>query len=90
MCIKDLRLLGNRQLKNIVIVDNLVHSFGIHLENGIPILEYHGQDNDEELKHLQKYLVRLSKAKDIRAYNKKYLKLHLLDRFSLKQLINIL
>ena len=27
--IKDLRLLGNRDLKNIVIIDNLVHSFGL-------------------------------------------------------------
>ena len=38
--IKDLRIIRNRNLKDIVIVDNLVHSFGLQLENGVPILEY--------------------------------------------------
>lgn len=36
--IKDLRIIKNRTLKDIVLVDNLVHSFGLQLENGIPIL----------------------------------------------------
>ncbi len=38
--IKDLRMIKNRSLDNIIIVDNLVHSFGLQLDNGIPILEY--------------------------------------------------
>ena len=29
-----------------IIVDNLVHSFGLQLENGIPILEYLKGKND--------------------------------------------
>ena len=33
--IKDLRVVKNSQ---IIIVDNLIHSFGLQLENGIPIL----------------------------------------------------
>jgi CTD small phosphatase-like protein 2 len=36
--IKDLRIIQNRELKDIVIIDNLVHSFGLQLNNGIPIL----------------------------------------------------
>jgi len=36
--VKDLRIVDNRELKDIVIVDNLVHSFGLQIENGIPIL----------------------------------------------------
>jgi CTD small phosphatase-like protein 2 len=38
--IKDLRIIRNRGLKDLIIVDNLVHSFGLQIENGIPILEY--------------------------------------------------
>lgn len=38
--IKDLRIIKNRQLKDMIIVDNLVHSFGLQIDNGIPILEY--------------------------------------------------
>lgn len=38
--IKDLRIITNRSLKDIVMVDNLVHSFGLQLTNGIPILDF--------------------------------------------------
>lgn len=38
--IKDLRIVSNRSLKDIILVDNLVHSFGLQVDNGIPILEY--------------------------------------------------
>src|SRR5687768_12942095 len=54
--IKDLRLLKNRLLKNILIVDNLVHSFGFQIDNGVPILEWTGNKKDTELKHLIDYL----------------------------------
>ena len=47
--IKDLRIIANKQLKDILIVDNLAHSFGFQIENGIPILEYHNDQNDCEL-----------------------------------------
>jgi CTD small phosphatase-like protein 2 len=39
--IKDLRIIANKHLKDMLIVDNLAHSFGFQIENGIPILEYH-------------------------------------------------
>ncbi|CAK75468.1 unnamed protein product (macronuclear) [Paramecium tetraurelia] len=73
--IKDLRIITNRTLKDIVIVDNLPHSFGLQLENGIPILEYLDDQKDEELKLLQHYLIKLSKEDDVRLFNKQNLKL---------------
>ncbi|CAD8155385.1 unnamed protein product [Paramecium octaurelia] len=73
--IKDLRIITNRPLKDIVIVDNLPHSFGLQLENGIPILEYLDDSKDEELKFLQNYLIKLSKEDDVRLFNKENLKL---------------
>lgn len=36
--IKDLRIIKNRPLSKMLIVDNLVHSFGLQIDNGIPIL----------------------------------------------------
>lgn len=44
--IKDLRIIGNKLLKDMVIVDNLAHSFGFQIENGIPILEWHNDQAD--------------------------------------------
>ena len=44
--IKDLRILKDRKLQDIVIVDNLVHSFGFQLDNGVPILEWQNDSKD--------------------------------------------
>ena len=45
--IKDLRIIQNRSLKDIIMVDNLVHSFGLQIHNGIPILEFLNNKNDK-------------------------------------------
>lgn len=39
--IKDLRIIKNRNLKDMVIIDNAVYSFGFQLDNGIPILPFY-------------------------------------------------
>jgi CTD small phosphatase-like protein 2 len=75
--IKDLRIIKNRELKNMIIVDNLVHSFGFQIENGVPILEWTGNKNDQELKHLADYLIDAKKYDDVRDYNRE--KLNLVD-----------
>jgi CTD small phosphatase-like protein 2 len=58
--IKDLRIIKNRDLKDMVIVDNLLHSFGLQIDNGIPILEFIDNKDDKELEHLEKYLIHIS------------------------------
>eukprot|EP01017_Pseudomicrothorax_dubius_P030216 TRINITY_DN3749_c0_g3_i3.p1 TRINITY_DN3749_c0_g3~~TRINITY_DN3749_c0_g3_i3.p1 ORF type:complete len:434 (+),score=91.62 TRINITY_DN3749_c0_g3_i3:90-1391(+) len=73
--IKDLRIIRNRDLKDIVIVDNLSHSFGFQIENGIPILEFLDDPNDKELLYLGNYLAEMAKAEDVREYNKANLRL---------------
>ena len=73
--IKDLRIIKNRELKNMIIVDNLAHSFGLQIDNGIPILEWTGDKNDRELEFLEKYLIEISKCDDIRSYNREKLRL---------------
>ena len=68
--IKDLRIIQNKLLKDILIVDNLAHSFGFQIENGIPIIEYHDNPDDCELKYLIDYLIEAAKHDDLREYNK--------------------
>ena len=61
-------MLGNRELSNIIIVDNKVESYSSNLENGIPIISYYGQEGDEMLKKLTSYLIRTLKySDDVRA-----------------------
>lgn len=83
--IKDLRLIGNKQLKDMLIIDNLAHSFGFQIENGIPIMEWHNDQNDQELKALIDYLKEAVNYPDIREYNTNYLKLDELMEFNLDE-----
>lgn len=65
--IKDLRILKNADLCNVIIVDNAVYSFGYQLDNGIPIIPYYDdKENDEELMHLIYYFNCISSSNDIR------------------------
>jgi CTD small phosphatase-like protein 2 len=47
--IKDLRIIANRKLENIAIVDNATYSFGFQLDNGIPIVPFYDNNEDKEL-----------------------------------------
>lgn len=73
--IKDLDIINNRDLKNMVIVDNNAHSFALQLDNGIPILEWKDDRNDRELKYILHYLLELAGSEDVRTFNRKFLKL---------------
>ena len=73
--IKDLRILKNRDLKDMIIVDNLVHSFGFQIENGVPIIEFLNDPSDMELKYLADYLLKGHHISDLRDYNREKLRL---------------
>ena len=47
-----------RRIEDIVIIDNKVESYASNLENGIPISDFLGQDDDQMLEHLERYLLR--------------------------------
>ena len=57
--VKDLRVFKNRDIKDIIIVDNAVYSFAYQLENGIPIIPYYDNKKDTQLKQLSVYLKRM-------------------------------
>ena len=66
--IKDLRIIKNRCLKDIILVDNLIHSFGLQIDNGIPILEYLKGKEDKELLGLENMLIEMAEMEDVRDY----------------------
>lgn len=47
--IKDLRVIGNRKMKDMAIVDNSVYSFGYQINNGVPIISWYSDKGDVEL-----------------------------------------
>lgn len=87
--IKDLRIIKNRDLKSMVLVDNLVHSFGFQVENGIPIIEWTGNKADVELKHLMDYLLEMKKADDVREFNRQKLRLVELANSSIEEIMDL-
>lgn len=70
--IKDLRIIKNREIEDLLIVDNAVYSFGYQLDNGIPIIPYYDdKENDEELMHLIYYFTCIYNSPDVRIQNRK-------------------
>lgn len=56
----------NRKIEDIIIVDNNVKNFALSINNGLPIREYKGAFNDNELIYLANYLCELVKEVDVR------------------------
>ncbi|KRX03187.1 HAD-like domain [Pseudocohnilembus persalinus] len=78
MNLKDLRVLKNRNLKNLILVDNAAYSFGNQLENGIPIIPYYENKNDQELRFLKDFLKQqILPLQDVRPFLSEYFKLHI-------------
>lgn len=73
--IKDLRLFKGLDMRDVVIVDNAVYSFGFQLLNGIPIIPFYEDPEDEELYHLIPFMEVLADADDIRVKNQEAFKL---------------
>lgn len=64
--VKDLRILKNRNLRDIILVDNNLISQAYQLENAIPIYSWYGDVLDTELVKLTGFLKLLEKVSDVR------------------------
>lgn len=53
-------------IKDIVLIDNSTHSFGLQIDNGYPILSYYDDQDDRELVALSQYLNTLADFDDFR------------------------
>ena len=71
--VKDLTRLG-RNLKDIIIVDNSPLSYCFHPNNGLPILSWFDDCNDNELEKITPILIFLSSVNDVREYIPKLIK----------------
>ena len=60
--VKDIKKLG-RNLKKVIIIDNISENFGKESDNGIFITPWFGDKNDKELKYLIPILIEISKNK---------------------------
>lgn len=86
--VKDLRIIKNRSLKDLVIVDNAVYSFGFQLDNGIPIIPFYNNPEDEELLHLVNYINCLAHFEDIREQNARAFQLRELESTDLSEYLD--
>jgi CTD small phosphatase-like protein 2 len=70
--IKDLRIIENWDPARILIIDNAPYSFGYQISNGVPIITWHNDRSDRELKNLIPYMKRLVSMKDFRVENERH------------------
>ena len=70
--IKDLNIVKNRHAQCIFLIDNYAHSYINQADNGIPIVPFYDNGQDDELLKLQSYLTDLSKMDDAFAFNRDY------------------
>ena len=81
--IKDLRIM-NRNLKDVIIVDNTPYAFAYQLDNGYPITPFVGNEQDKELKTLTLYLEQIADSEDVRKVNKEKFKLQWLSSINIE------
>jgi len=80
--LKNLDVFANRDLKDVVLVDNSIFSCAMQLDNGVPVLPFFYDPEDRELLFLLEYLQhKIYPAQDVREENKK--------AFDLQNLIEI-
>ena len=65
---KDLSIIVDRKLRDMVIVDNSIISFAFNLKNGVPIKAFLGDKNDDELLFMVTLLEELFTKDDVRKY----------------------
>jgi CTD small phosphatase-like protein 2 len=80
--LKQLEILcGNRDIKNVVLIDNSVRNYALAVRNGIPIKEFKGADADLELIYLAKYMRELVHEPDSRNAIKEHFATFLLEHY---------
>ena len=83
--IKDLRIF-DIALEDIIIVDNAVYSFGFQLLNGIPIIPFYEDEEDEELYHLIPFMEDIVEEEDMRTKIQESFKLNELADLDLEEI----
>lgn len=72
---KDLGFFSGVSLKQILICDNIISNFRLHLDNGVPVTSWTGEKEDQELIYLMDYLGKVSSVEDVREVNRQLFQL---------------
>ena len=80
--IKDLRILANRHLKDVILVDNAAYSFGLQQQNGVPILPFYNDKSDRQLFELVDFLIPIHNCTDVRPHLSKSFEFNLISRYA--------
>ena len=64
--IKNLEVVRGRQLKDMVLIDNMVYNYVAHFNNGIPVEPFTDQADDNALVLLYNYLLGFAEVEDVR------------------------
>jgi len=72
-------LCGDRDIKDIVLVDNTVRNYALSIRNGLPIKAFKGDENDKEFIYLAKYLRMLTQEENMQIKIKEDFAAYLLD-----------
>ena len=64
--VKDLTIIKNRHMKNMILIDNAAYSYSLQLNNGIPIIPFHDNKKDTELRELATFLIEMTDVEDVR------------------------
>jgi hypothetical protein len=87
--VKDLRIIKNIDIKNTILIDNSVLSFAFQIDNGVPILPFYDNKEDNELLFLKNYLERISDATNLLDVNIKTIKLGIMYKPFKQNNVNI-
>lgn len=63
---KDLRIFGNRNLSDLMLIDNSPHTYVFHKTNGVPIIPFYDNYDDKELLKLIAYCKNIQHSEDLR------------------------
>ena len=80
--VKDLRVILPQELDKIVLVDNSSQCFAPQINNGIPIISYTNDDQDQELLHLRDFLLHLKDESFVTKYLENLFRLSQYTKFA--------
>ena len=78
---KDLRVLGQRKLSDLILVDNAIYSYYFNMDNGVPIVPFYEDSTDNQLMQLIPFLKMLVNVKDVRPVLKKAFQTYQIHNF---------
>jgi TFIIF-interacting CTD phosphatase-like protein len=65
---KDFGVIANRNIEDLIMIDNLIYSYALNLENGVLIKPYFDGQDDRELQYIADVLDKLQNYEDVRTF----------------------